>query len=200
MTKQVIEEVAANEGNQEIPIDEANEVNKDTVIVSKNEKESKENTNKEEKREKKTKEVSEEEGGKRIDDLDKQAKETSHKPVEEKENVQTEIDKTSAKVNPEEEKLEAKKKLQEIEKEEELSRKNAKLAKEKAKEEESQKKKEDDKKTNQAEIKKDSNKTNFVESSEKNKADSVQIGNWGDEEIRKRIHVTAKGWELRGTG
>ena len=112
MAKQLIEEVAVNEGNQDIPIDEANEVNKDTVIVSKNEKEIKENTKKEEKQEQKTKEVSEEEQSKGIDDLDKQAKELSPKLVEEKENVQTEIQKTSAKVNAEEEKFETKQKLQ----------------------------------------------------------------------------------------
>ena len=32
-----------------------------------------------------------------------------------------------------------------------------------------------------------------------NKADT-HIGCWGDEEIRKRIIITTKGWELRGTG
>ena len=134
MAKQLIEEVAVNEGNQDIPIDEANEVNKDTVIVSKNEKEIKENTKKEEKQEKKTKEVSEEEQSKRIDYLDKQATEPSCKdePLEEKENVKTEIDKNSTNRNAEEEKLEAKKKLQEIEKEGELSRKKSKISKRKS--------------------------------------------------------------------
>lgn len=34
----------------------------------------------------------------------------------------------------------------------------------------------------------------------KSEEKKLEIGCWGDEEIRKRIHITKKGWELRGVG
>ena len=73
--------------------------------------------------------------------------------------------------------------------------KEAKLAVAKAKDLVELKKKEE------ASIKKVANSEKVEANTNKlEKAGDVQVGSWGDEEMKKRIHVTAKGWELRASG